>query len=324
MKQILSIAVLIALILTLAAGCEPSPAAPSATASAVPTLPPSTAGLPLEPAALVTPADNPIAVPVLETPVPTLALTPLATFTPDAVWPPPSEKRTRYTLTARLDYNRHTLAVEERIEYINTTPGSLGELPLMVDALRYPLTFELAGVTDTAGKPLRTKVKDATLRMTLPAALEPGESVQFTLLYTLALPDVTRLPELRPYPLGYTSTAANFGDWYPFVPPYVEGKGWLIHPPAMYGEYLAYDVSDFDVFILAFSTVVGAASTLPGGLGAAEASIAGMVVVLLGLPADIAAAATLLIRFATLWFGISLGLAVWLKSPDLLGLQTHD
>jgi uncharacterized protein (TIRG00374 family) len=77
------------------------------------------------------------------------------------------------------------------------------------------------------------------------------------------------------------------------------------------------------VFILAFSTVVGAASTLPGGLGAAEASIAGMLALLLGLPADIAAAATLLIRFATLWFGISLGLAVWIKSPDLLGLRSE-
>ena len=73
------------------------------------------------------------------------------------------------------------------------------------------------------------------------------------------------------------------------------------------------------VFILAFSTVVGAASALPGGLGAAEASIAGMLVLLLGLPESQAAAATLLIRFATLWFGVSLGLLVWLFGRDLLG-----
>jgi uncharacterized protein (TIRG00374 family) len=72
------------------------------------------------------------------------------------------------------------------------------------------------------------------------------------------------------------------------------------------------------VFVLAFSTVVGAASTLPGGLGAAEASIAGMLALLLSLPSDLAAAATLLIRFATLWFGIALGLGVWVFSPALL------
>jgi uncharacterized protein (TIRG00374 family) len=65
------------------------------------------------------------------------------------------------------------------------------------------------------------------------------------------------------------------------------------------------------VFVLAFSTVVGAVSALPGGLGAAEVSISGMLVLLLGLPVDTAAAATLLIRFATLWFGVGLGLVVW-------------
>jgi uncharacterized protein (TIRG00374 family) len=78
------------------------------------------------------------------------------------------------------------------------------------------------------------------------------------------------------------------------------------------------------VFILAFSTVVGAVSTLPGGLGAAEASIAGMLAILLELPSDTAAAATLLIRFATLWFGVGLGLAVWAFSADLLALERES
>lgn len=73
------------------------------------------------------------------------------------------------------------------------------------------------------------------------------------------------------------------------------------------------------VFILSFATVVGALSTLPGGLGAAEGTIAGMLAIVLGLPASTAAAATLLIRFATLWFGVAIGLLVWARSPDLLG-----
>jgi uncharacterized protein (TIRG00374 family) len=73
------------------------------------------------------------------------------------------------------------------------------------------------------------------------------------------------------------------------------------------------------VFILAFSTAIGGASTLPGGLGAADVTIAGMLTLLVGLPVSTAAAATLLIRFATLWFGVVLGLAAWALSPDLLG-----
>lgn len=73
------------------------------------------------------------------------------------------------------------------------------------------------------------------------------------------------------------------------------------------------------IFTLSFSIVIGAASALPGGLGASEASIAGMLSLLLGLPTSQSAAATLLIRFATLWFGVSLGLLTWLISPRLLG-----
>ena len=83
------------------------------------------------------------------------------------------------------------------------------------------------------------------------------------------------------------------------------------------------------VFVLAFSTVVGAASALPGGLGAAEASIAGMLALLYGLDPATASAATLLIRLATFWFGIALGLLTWLFSRDLLGFtpspkRQHD
>jgi uncharacterized protein (TIRG00374 family) len=73
------------------------------------------------------------------------------------------------------------------------------------------------------------------------------------------------------------------------------------------------------IFILAFATAVGGLSTLPGGLGAAEGTIAGMLTLVMALPASVAAAATLLIRFATLWFGVTLGLIVWAISPDLMG-----
>ena len=63
-------------------------------------------------------------------------------------------------------------------------------------------------------------------------------------------------------------------------------------------------------FVLAVSSIVGALSMLPGGLGIADASVAGMLLLL--LPGDVmtrstAVAATLLIRFATLWFGVIIG-----------------
>ena len=78
------------------------------------------------------------------------------------------------------------------------------------------------------------------------------------------------------------------------------------------------------VFVLSFSTIIGAASAMPGGMGAAEVSIAGMLTLLMGIQPALAAAATLLIRLATLWFGVGLGLLAWTVSTDLLGLRVEN
>lgn len=75
------------------------------------------------------------------------------------------------------------------------------------------------------------------------------------------------------------------------------------------------------IFALSFSTIVGAISSLPGGLGAAEASLAGMLFLTLGLSREIAASATLLIRLFTLWFGVLLGMIVLFSSRRLLLLE---
>ena len=99
---------------------------------------------------------------------------------------------------------------------------------------------------------------------------------------------------------------------------------WLGEGIAMYLVLLGLGVApgwgtlSIAVFVLAFSTVIGAISALPGGLGAAEASIAGMLTLLLNLSRDSSAAATLIIRFATLWFAVLIGIAVWAFSGKLL------
>ncbi len=61
------------------------------------------------------------------------------------------------------------------------------------------------------------------------------------------------------------------------------------------------------IFVVAFSSVVGAVSTLPGGLGVAEGSIMG-ILMLLGISKEMSAAATLITRFSTLWLGVIIGM----------------
>lgn len=62
-------------------------------------------------------------------------------------------------------------------------------------------------------------------------------------------------------------------------------------------------------FALAAGSLVGSASLLPGGIGAAEGTVAAVLDLVAHQQRDVAAAATLLIRVCTLWFGVALGAA---------------
>jgi len=114
----------------------------------------------------------------------------------------------------------------------------------------------------------------------------------------------------RPVP---TLTAVGLGtvSWFS------EGLGMYLILIGL-GVSPGWNTLSLAVFVLAFSTVVGAVSALPGGLGAAEVSLAGMLTFLLGTEPEIASTATLLIRFATLWFAVAIGLGVWAFSRELL------
>ncbi len=66
-------------------------------------------------------------------------------------------------------------------------------------------------------------------------------------------------------------------------------------------------------FVYAFASLAGAVSMLPGGLGIAEGSLTGLLVGL-GTALPQAAAATLLVRAATLWLAVSLGVTTLLTA----------
>ena len=78
------------------------------------------------------------------------------------------------------------------------------------------------------------------------------------------------------------------------------------------------------VFIFAVSSIVGVASMLPGGIGSAEAFLAGQFIALAGLSSGPAAALTIVIRLATLWFAIALGISGLLILRILLGSPDEE
>lgn len=94
----------------------------------------------------------------------------------------------------------------------------------------------------------------------------------------------------------------------------LSGLSWFLECVALYWIFKGLGVHlglVEAVFSFAFSSIAGAVSMLPGGLGAAETSLTALLMAL-GTAQTEAVASTILIRFATLWFGVILGMIVFL------------
>jgi uncharacterized protein (TIRG00374 family) len=141
----------------------------------------------------------------------------------------------------------------------------------------------------------------------------------------------SRLPVINRFALAinefYEGSFILFRPWTMFISVGLGTVSWLALGIGLYFILIGLGVDpgvstlSIAIFVLSFSKVIGAITALPGGLLAIDASIIGMLVLLLGMDTNTAAAATLLIRFATLWFGVGLGFVVWIFSRDLLTMH---
>ena len=177
-----------------------------------------------------------------------LSPTPLIPATPTEAPPPPALPPTHYTLTAVLNYALHHLVVDEGIEYTNRSPQALDQLLLMAEPVYFPGTFDLKGMAWGDGTAITDFRRDGSrIILPLPQPLEPGEAITLSLNYELSLPSPVPSPDLRPIPFGYTTRQTNLVDWYPYIPPYKPGEGWLAHSAGYFGEHQVYETADFDV-----------------------------------------------------------------------------
>ncbi len=225
----LHIVFLLCLILT---ACAPvAPVTPVVMPSALPSSTPT-----------VTATVLPSVTPTLEpTASPTVTATATATV-------PPAPRLSAYTLSVALDYDQKSADVQEKIEYINTSTDTLNEVRLVIPPLAYPEAFSLKSLQGADGQEIKARNYESSwLAVPLSAALAPGATTQLTLNYHLGMPAATKITGSRPVPFGYTARQLNLVDWYPFIAPYVSGKGWLAHPFSAYGESMAYEMNRFDV-----------------------------------------------------------------------------
>ncbi len=193
--------------------------------------------------------------PTFPTPQPTPTLLPTMQPMPTstATVPPhsPESPPPLYVLEAEFDYSRHFLQAKQRITLLNPTEKPLEDLLFVVEPNRYPGTFILKSLS-IADQELKDKaewVQINQMRLPLSNAWQPMQTLEVQLEYELNLPSPQPNPATRPVPFGWTPLQTNLVDWYPFIPPYREGIGWLAHRPGYFGEHLVAEVADYEVSI---------------------------------------------------------------------------
>lgn len=216
---------------------------------------------------------------------------------------------------------------------MSVTPGKVGEV------FKSYLLRRVNGTPVTISAPivLAERLTDGLamlLLMALGLTLYPPARSLFFVLLALSIigigvmqhqPLCTRLLDwIAQFPFGsrvapklrniYTSTTQLL-DWRVLlVSTLLSFVSWGFECVAFYYVLTGLDLTGTALlllqatFIFAASTLFGLVSFLPGGLGASEVSSAGLLIALLGVSASIATTATIIIRFCTLWFGVTLGI----------------
>ena len=192
------------------------------------------------------------------TPAATLNLVNLSTqavspgpSTPQVLTPSPNPvgEKSQYLLDVTFDYLAHHLSVIEVVELTNPGPEAYTDLAFQVEPNDHPgdITFKSISLADGKGVSGYTLDKNR-LNIPLPVPLAPGQSSTVNLVYDLYLPAIPPPSDsVRPTIFGYTANQTNLVDWFPYLPVYQPGQGWLIHSPWFYGEHQVYPTADFEV-----------------------------------------------------------------------------
>jgi hypothetical protein len=182
--------------------------------------------------------------PPTETPIPTATST--ATNPPDTSHTSPALSASlipdtpTYNLNVLWNYAGRSLVVSQEITYPNRSGETLDSILLAVKPNLWHGTFNLTALKVNDQPVSAYTLSGQSLTVPLPDPLQPGENLRLGLTYKLNLPYSSGGHNN----FGYTARQTNLIDWYPFIPPYIPGQGWLLREPWAYGEHFAYPLAD--------------------------------------------------------------------------------
>lgn len=180
--------------------------------------------------------------PAVITETPQLTADPVSAVTPTVTATPlPAAPQADYSIQAQLDFEQRILVVEQVIQAQSPAAEPLGELVLAVEANRLVEVFSLETLTWGDGTPVQHfQLEGPVLRIQPDAPVQPGARIELKIRYSL------HLKAMYSY-LGWTGRQLNLGDWYPFLPAYDPGTGWLVHNLGNVGEHLVYPAINYRI-----------------------------------------------------------------------------
>ncbi len=177
---------------------------------------------------------------------------PIPSVIPHETLSPPVEDKVvpaSYRLDAIFDYEKHTMTVSETINYVNLSDDTLVDIILVIEPNLWEDGFKLANMKWDSGDSIDDfELTDDQMHIQLPEPLNKGKSLGIRINYQLVLPPIGDSSDsTHPFPYGYTERQTNIVDWYPYIPPYRTGEGWLLHAYWSVGEHQVFDIANFDV-----------------------------------------------------------------------------
>lgn len=178
------------------------------------------------------------------------------------------------------------------------------------DGLAMALLGSLGLASTPLGLPLVASITGSSLALVI--IVQRRSWMTALLRWGERLPWIARISD--PLRMLYESAYQLFNWRTTLVAVAIGTVAWALEGLALYFIFLGLGLPPSAtllgqaIFILALSTIVGAISLLPGGLGAVEFGLTGLVLLLVSPERSLAVAAAVLIRLATLWLGTGLGM----------------
>lgn len=204
------------------------------------------------------------------------------------------QQRADYVIDVRLDPIAHRLEGRETITYFNESPHDLDYLWLQIDQNRmrsnsrgtlagvapdfsgskslgwlrgqqarrkFEGGAEILSVTLSNRQPLKHVIIDTVMRIDLPATLEAGDSIRFSIEWSSAIVPSHVMRARSGYEwFDETNNAIyEIAQWFPRMCPYTDGDGWQ-NKQFLGSSEFALEFGDYDVAITVPETFVVAAS----------------------------------------------------------------